>query len=422
MTIYLKLQKLFKKVFYHPLLVGSLVMVVGNNIYNVGQFIYHFIAGRLLGKADYGDLAAIISILGVVALIQSSLGMVIVKYIASEKNENKIKGFIAWVNWWIIIVAIVTALILFILSPTLIKFLNIIQPSSMYLLAPLVFFYILATIGRSILQGLMKFNRYMASLLSETVIKIPLTFVFIYLGWATFGAVGALTVGVIVSFIIARLSLLSYLSNVSRQRPKMLLLLSFGSLILVQGLALVSMYSADLILVKHFFSPDLAGIYASLSVLGRIAFFCSAPITQVVFPLVAKRHATGEKHIHILILSLILTILMSSVVVIIFIFFPKIVINALFGQSFTEGAGMLWWFGVFMSLLAVAVLFTQYYLSIGKTKIVWLFVGASILQILLIWFIHPNLLAVIQLSIISVSLLVGSLFIYCLYDSYKCRK
>lgn len=420
--IFSQLNKIFKKIYLHPLLVGSLVMVVGNNIYNGGQFIYHFLAGRLLGKVDYGDLAAIISILGVVGLIHSSLGMVIVKYIASEKKEVKIKGFIAWVNWWIVLVSIFIALIVFILSPVLINFLNITQPSSIYLLSPLIFFYILATIGRSILQGLMKFNRYILSLLSETVIKIPLTIIFIYFGWTTFGAVGALTIGVTVSFIVARFSLSFFLSNTKRERPIILPLLNFASFVFIQSLALTSMYSADLILVKHFFSPDLAGIYASLSVLGRIAFFCSSPITQVVFPMVAKRHSLGLPHKHILYLSLLMTVSMSFVVVLIFILFPKIVINTLFGPAFIEGAGMLWWFGVFMSLLAVAVLFIQYYLSIGKTKIVGLFVGASLLQIILIWFIHPNLLTVIQISIISVALLVVSLFIYFFYDSIKCRR
>lgn len=397
-------------------------MIVGNNIYNLGQFIYHFLAGRMLGKADYGDLAAIISILGIVGLIQSSLGMVIVKYIASEKKEEKVKSFIAWINWWIILVSLIIALIVFIFSPVLVKFLNINQSSSMYLLGPLIFFYILATIGRSILQGLLKFNRYIFSLLSETVIKIPLTIMFIYFGWVTFGAIGALTIGVMISFMIARLSLSSYLSNTVKKRPAMLPLLKFTPFVFIQGLALTSMYSVDIILVKHFFAPELAGIYASLSVLGRIAFFCSSPITQVVFPMVAKRHAQGLPHKNILYLSLLLTIIMSSIVTLIFIFFPKIVINTLFGPSYIEGAGILWWFGVFMSLLAVAVLCIQYYLSIGKTKIVSLFVGASLLQILLIWFIHPNLLTVIQISIISVALLVMSLFIYFIYDSIKCRK
>ena len=72
----------------HPLFAGSMVMVVGSNLFNFGQFIYHFLAGRMLGKVYYGDVAAIIAILALVGIVQLSLNLAVVKFVAVEKTRG----------------------------------------------------------------------------------------------------------------------------------------------------------------------------------------------------------------------------------------------------------------------------------------------------------------------------------------------
>ena len=51
-----------------------------------------------------------------------------------------------------------------------------------------------------------------------------------------------------------------------------------------------------LILVKHFFSPHDAGIYAGLSLIGRVIFFFSAPIASVMFPVIVQKYARKENY------------------------------------------------------------------------------------------------------------------------------
>lgn len=414
----LKLKQLLTQILKNPFLTGSIVMVVGSNFYNLGQFAYHFLAGRFLGKIIYGDLAVTISILGIIGIVQGALGMTVIKFIASEKSEKELSNFIKWVYFWAIRVGIVTAILVLLISPSLINFLNITQPESFYLLSPILFFYIMATAGRSVLQGLLKFNQYIFSLVAESVVKIPLTIIFALLGWAAFGAMGGLLLGIVSSFFIARLSLSDHLVEEKKKRPEIGPLLKFSSAVFVQGLALTSMYSTDLVLVKHFFPSDQAGIFASLNVLGRIVFFGASPITHVMFPLIAKKYARGEKYNHIFYLSLILVGIISAFIIFLFYFFPKVIISMLYGSSYIEGFSLLWPFAVFMTLLSFAMLTTQYFLSIGKTVVVWIFALAAILQMLLIWFIHPNLSMVIYISITVAALLGVSLFIYFLYYQF----
>jgi len=396
----------------HPLLQGSLVMVLGSNLFNLGQFIYHFIAGRYLGKAHYGDLAVIISVLGFISIIQLSVGLTIVKFIAAAKSEKEVSNLAKWFIRWAFLLGGILAVLSLILSPLIVDFLNIADPSAVYLLAPTLFLTVVIFTQRSILQGLLSFGRFVVSLLTEVTFKIILTVIFVSMGMKVFGALSGIVLGVLTSFFVTRYLLSRHLVGQRGDRPNALPLLKYSLPVFLQGLALTSMYSTDFILVKHFFSEGEAGIYASLAVLGRVAFFSSSPIIHVMFPLVAKKYAAGEPYLKFFYLSILLIMGISAVVILFYFLFPGFVVGLLYGAEYIEGASMLWWFGLFMSILCVATLFTQYYLSIEKTRVIWFFVAAAILQGVLIWFIHPNILTVIKLSILSATLLLISLIVY----------
>lgn len=399
----------------NPLLMGSVIMVLGSNINNFGQFFYHFISARwLLTTAQYGDLAAIISIIGIFSIIQLSIGLTIVRSIASEKNQSRIFNLTRWFNWWSIAIGIVFTLITLLAAPIISDFLHISEPRSVYLLAPTFLFIIVLFVHRSILQGLLLFNRYVISLLGEMTVKIILTVVLSSLGFAVFGAMVGILFGVIFGFIVTRLSLQKYLSGSRGKRPEVRPLLLYSIPVFLQGVALTSMYSTDLLLVKHFFAPDVAGVYAYLAILGRVALFGIAPITQTMFPLITKRFSHGEPYHKIFYTSTLLIVGITICVVMFYRVFPDLLIGLL-GKN--EGMEMLWWFGVFMGLLGLASHFTQFYLSVGQTKVVTIFIFAALMQAILILFFHTQLINVIQVSVISAALLVLSLFVYFPYHN-----
>lgn len=414
------MNKIVKSIASSPFFAGSIVMVVGANLFNAGQFFYHFLTARFLqiiygeslGKAYYGDVAAIISLLGVISIIQLSLGLTVVKFIASQKNEKSVSNLAKWVYHWTTWLGIGLGVSLFLISPFLASFLNITQASAFLLTGPILGFYLIISTGRSILQGVIKFNKYVLSLLSEVGLKLVFTSVLILAGFAVFGAIMAIFLGTLAAFLVTRLALNPYLKGKRGRRPDIAPLLKYSLPVFVQGLALTSMYSVDLLLVKHFFSPQEAGLYAGLAVLGRIVFFGASPVTNVMFPLVARRHSHGETYHNIFYISFFVVLGIASLVTLFYYFAPQLPILLLYGRGFLEGKQLLWWFGLFMGLLALSMLLTQFYLSIGKTKAIWPFAIAAVLQIVLIWVFHPSLLTVIQISIISVTLSTFSLILY----------
>ena len=409
----------FKRMFENPLLWGSLVMFVGTNIHNTGQLLYHYLAINLLSKAHYGDLAALVSIFGLLAIIQQSLGLAVVKFIASTKDDREASNLARWIFFWSTWVAAGTALLIFVLSPFLSQFLHISQSQAVYLFTPVIFIGFISNTGRALLQGFIKFALYAGSMIIEVTVKIALTVIFLYAGYELFGAVAGLLFGVIAGLVVVWFSLKAKISGEKRPMPEIGPLVKYSLPVLIQSLAVTSMYSMDVILVKHYFHPDTAGAYAALAKFGTIALFAAAPITSVMFPLVAKKHSHGEPYHKIFYLSLFLITAISGLVVLLYALFGSLITQVLTGGKYVQESYLLWWFGLYMLLLGASILFTQFYLSIGKTKIVWLFATSAIMQIVLIYLYHSTLLDVIQVSIAAAALLVVCLSIYFPYHDKK---
>lgn len=400
------------KIIKNPLFVGSLVMVVGSNLHNAGQLLFHFMTGKLLDEASYGEIATIISILGFVSIVQTAYGLAIVKFLSSQKREKEINNLVYWFERWGIYLATFMALILLAFSPFITDFLHISNPLSVYLLVPAIFFYVLTMTARSILQALLKFYAYVISLMLEVWVKIPIAFGLIYFGFKVAGAMFALGVGIVAAFLVARKSIKNYLVQEHGQRPKIAPIVRYSLPAFIQGISMTSMYTTDLILVKHFFSPETAGVYASLAILGRIVLFGATPVINVMFPLVVRKHSHGLPYHNIFYLSVFMIVAFSSVIVLFYFLFPQMPIRFLYKESYLIGSPYLWWFGLVTLILSLSQLFIQFYLSVGKLKIVWLFAGAAVFQAILIVLFHTSLFQVIQQSLVASSLLLLSMIVY----------
>lgn len=407
------MRKIFNLV-KHPLFAGSFIMIFGSNAVSFLNYLYHFVMGRLLGPAAYGELAAIISLIGLLGIIPGSLSLVVIKYVSSAKDEKVISALINWLRTKIFLASFIFALIIFISSPVISSFLHINNTFYLIFVSVSFLFSIQALFNRSILQGLLKFKETVISILMENGIKLISSIVLVYLGFQVGGAIVGFVVSVVLGWYITN----SYLRHYKKQTDinidlKQILL--FVIPVLVQSVATTSLYSSDVILIKHFFSSYDSGIYASLSTLGKIIFFGTSPISSVMFPLVSKKSARGENYRKIFIYSFITTILLSVSILLIFAFFPQIAIKLLYGKLYLAAANLLIWFGIAMTLFTLSSLLINYGLSLGRTSIVILPLIAALAQILLIWFFHQSLFHVILVSIIVNALLLLSLLVYSMY-------
>jgi len=371
--------------------------------------------GKLLGPSGYGELASLIAIIGLLGIIPGSMSLAITKYISSAKDAEEMDNLISWLRIKIFQIALILFVVIIIFAPAISSFLHINKLIYLILIAFSYLFSLPSGINRAILQGLLKFKEMVASVLLESLIKLSISILLIYLGFYLFGAMIGLILATIVGWYITHHYLRDHFTS-RIQRPQMMKdMILFAFPVMIQAIASTSLYTSDLILVKHFFSSHEAGIYASLSTLGKVIFFGVGPIGSVMFPLVTQRVTRGEDYKKIFHYSFIATALFSLIILLLYWLFPNPAIRLLYTPEYLEGSNLLVWFGLFMSLFSLSSLLISFNLSLGRTQIVLYPLIAAFFQIVLIWYNHKSLYTVISISIVVTALLLVSLLIYSTY-------
>jgi O-antigen/teichoic acid export membrane protein len=103
------------------------------------------------------------------------------------------------------------------------------------------------------------------------------------------------------------------------------------------------MLSADMIFTQNFFPREQTGFYAAAGMIGRALVFFTQPLTQVMFPKLARSKATGEKS-HALELALGATLLAGGAAAIVCTLLPWLPLLIVNGKSFLVAAPLVPWF------------------------------------------------------------------------------
>jgi O-antigen/teichoic acid export membrane protein len=103
------------------------------------------------------------------------------------------------------------------------------------------------------------------------------------------------------------------------------------------------MLSADMIFTQKYFPREQTGFYAAAGMVGRALIFFTQPLTQVMFPKLARSAATGEKS-NALLLAAGATILAGSAAAIACTLFPSLPLLVVGGKSFLVVAPLVPWF------------------------------------------------------------------------------
>ncbi len=401
-----------KKIFNflrHPLFSGSAIMIGGSMAVNVINYAYHLVVGRMLGPVNYGVLASLFSILYIVAIVPTSTSVAVVKFISSAETDKSAGRIYFAINKLVLIIAFILAIALLFVSPFIASFLHINNVFLVILISPILFFSLITLVNQATSQGLLKFMGFVLPNMASSVIKIVLGVLLIALGYSVLGAMYGVLLGGVLAYFVS----LPYIrklvkSDVGSVDYDIYPFLRYSLPVLLQALAFTSLFTTDIILVKHFLSPFNAGIYAALSTLGKIIFFASSPISSVMFPVVSGRVAKGGKYKKIFWASFGATLFISLFIVSLYYLFPNLAIGVLYGNAYLSASEDLIWMGFFILVYTLAVLLVNFSLSIGRTRVIIFPVVAALSQIVFIWIFHESIKEVIQVSlIVSTLMLLG---------------
>lgn len=405
----------------HSVTRNSLIVLTGSMFANFLAYLYHLAVGRILGPEKYGELAALLSLMYLLNVPSQGVQTVLVKYFSGIKARQKTgeaKSLFLLSSKWLLVSVLIGFIIIFPFINLLTDFLHIASKEYFFWLYLIFAAFILSVVQASIFQGYQLFIT--SNILANVGAALRLA-----LGAAgAFLGVGATLLSNVLSNIITYCISLFPLRFIFRARTEPINIskrhiLGYSIPTLITTLGVIALYSQDVILVKHFFPARDAGIYSSLSVLGKVIFFASSALGFVLFPVVAERKELNKGHKQIVWSGLLAIAGISLTLTAFYFLFPKLVVDLLFGSAYHEAIPYLGYFGLFITFFSLSSLLSSVCLATDKTKVWILAVFASFIQLTLIWLYHHNLITVIWINLAVTAAFFFSLLLYYGYAKDK---
>ncbi len=407
-----------KKVLFHELVSSSFYLLIGSLAANFLAFILNWFLARNLTYVDYGIFASLLSIVNLAIIPASSINLIISKFATkyyTNKEEAELAAFYRLAGKAIFAISIAALLCFSALSIPLSVFLHLDNAWYGIVVAFCISMFYLYSLNLAFLQSILNFGFISFISIFASLIKLTIGIGFVYLGFKAFSGLWGILFMTLGSFIISFFPLAKIISFKKEVHIKLPInaMIKFSVPTFFSALFLTSFTSIDVILVKHFFSAHQAGLYAGLSLIGKVIFYFTAPIPMVMFPLVVKRHTMKQNYKKLFYLAIGLVILPSISITVFYFIRPLFVISIfLGGKDYLSLAPFLGLFGVFLLIFSIANVISNFLFSMGETKTVFAVILFSLLQIFLISFFHSDFYQVIYSSIVSCAILVVVLLTY----------
>lgn len=401
----------------HPLISGGFIVFTGTIFANALNFLFNLFMSRNLSVVDYGTLASLISLITLATIPAGAVLPTVVHFAASYfvKNENNKANELFFKIGKISLIAGFLLLFVFVIfSSNLGGFFKVRDNSLIAISGLFVLVSYLSIVNYGLLQAKLAFNFIALSQIIGASLKLLFGAILIFLGFSVRGGMWAYVVAYSITYFISFIPLRS-LFHKSKAVSVVPIkeLLSYGMPAAVALFSLTSLMTVDVMIVKHFFDPKSAGIYAGISLLGKIVFYFSAPIGTVMFPLITQKFTKKESYRSTLLLSVILVFIPSIFLTAFYFIFPNFVIGvSLKNHEYLGGSSLLGLIGIYMSIFSLIYILTNFCLSIKHTKVYILVFISSILQVGLLWIYHQTFVQVVSVSIVVAALLLASLLLY----------
>lgn len=414
----------------HELVSGSIYIFLGSMAANVFNLFFSLFMSRNLTVEEFGILASAISLMSLIAIPAGSIIPTIVNFAGAnfaKGDYGSVKALFFKIIKPLLAASLLILFCFFVFAGYIGDFFKITDRSIIVTVGIIVASAYIGTISGGLLQAKLAFKYISVTSLVGSISKFVIGIGLVFLGLGIKGAVWAIfmsgLIPSILGFIYLKSVFISKINKASKINFKNILSYGIPSSLAVLGMT--SLISTDILLVKHFFDPLQAGVYAGLSLVGKVIFFFTGSIGGVMFPLIVKKHAKNENYNNIFKMAIALVFIPSVFISVFYFLYPNLAINFFIkNEIYRSASNLLGLFGVFITIYSLITLFVYYFLSIKKTDVYIPVLLAALSQALLIVLYHGSLFTVVVISLAITLILLVTLIIYYLktYGEYEKNK
>src|SRR5438046_4602766 len=369
----------------------NLVLFVGGLIAGIGGFVYHAIAGRVLGPETYGQVAFLIALYAVGTAPALILVVVLARYTATlaARGAEGISWLLTRTIRLVAIPCLVAILFTTLLARPVASFEHLGSTIPVLILGFSIALIWQVAIPRGILQGLQRVAALSLILSLWLVIRTLVVFVLLGAGYAVSGAMAAVFVGLGIVFCLGLFSLRDHFRGVG-QRVRLRVMAGFSLTATAGIIGVLVLYNQDVILATHYLSDHDAGIYGGLNKIGTILYFLTLSVSQVLFPRVVEAVAKEQHPGRILLSSAGILSALGAGALLVFAVVPGLVVGILFGPSFSDATPLVFAVGVIGLALALDNLLIQFFMAVHDRVFVPILALGVVVEALLIVLFHAR--------------------------------
>ena len=315
---------------HSAILTGSMTLLIGSVLVSAINLVYNIVLARSLGAAGFGHAVSVYTLLMLLSAVTLSFQFVCAKFVAkSDSLSSKAAVYSALHrrSWQ---VGIIVGATLVLASHAIARFLNLPSPMLINLLGVGTAFYIPLGVRRGLLQGMYDFRRLSLNFILEGVVKLGATLGFLVLGFGVEGVIAAVSASVVFAYLSAGPSL--ELKTAPQAGLPASLFEGIQAIVFFVGQVIIS--NVDILLVKHFFPPADAGLYAAVAVVGRVVYMFSWSVVSSMFPVSAGAERNQPHRRSFVITPLLLVLLIALLSLLGLWLLPDVVWKGLFGAGF----------------------------------------------------------------------------------------
>ena len=348
--------------FKHSSIMFSSIMIA-----NIFAYLFHIFMARYLGPASYGELGSLLAIFMILSVPIGTIQTVITKHISRFHNRNedgKVGSLIFSSIKKLFYYGLFAFILVSVLSPFIASFLKIDSSIPVIIVGFTVLFSVLLPVNRGALQGLQKFNALAVNNVLEAVFRLLLGIVLVFFGLGVNGALIAFGLGYFVAFLIAFISLKKYFDkrdgNINVKEIYRFTLPVFLAVLFINLIV-----NLPTVFIKHYYTAEFTGYWSVSLTLARIILFISGSTSTVMFSKISSSENINEIK-RIFKQSLLYVAISSLLISLTFFFFSKSILLILFGNNYLPAEGILRWLGFGISLVALLVVYINYWLANKK--------------------------------------------------------
>jgi O-antigen/teichoic acid export membrane protein len=386
----------------------NLILFTGGLVAGIGGFVYHAVAGRILGPATYGEVAFLIAVYAVGTGPALILIVVLARYTAmlAARGDPGVRSLTARTVRLIAIPCLVFILLTSLFGHAIAVYGHVGSTIPVLVLGFSIALIWQVAIPRGILQGLQRFTALSSNLSLELVVRTVLVILLLRAGYAVSGAMTAVFAGLAFVFLLGLWSLRDHFRR-GAQRVRLRVMAGFSLTASAGIIGVLILYNQDVILAKHYLSDHDAGIYGGLNKIGTILYFLTLSVSQVLFPRVVEAVAKEQHPGRILLSSAGILCALGAGALLVFAVAPGLVVGILFGPSFRDAIPLVFPVGVIGLALSLNNLLVQFFMAVHDRVFVPILVLGVGVEATLIFLFHARVgQVVLDVLIALVGLLV----------------